>query len=481
MRVYASLQINPGSESTIQQGSRGQAVTDLQEALVNAGFNPNGVDGVFGAGTKAAVVAFQRAHSLSADGSVGPNTWRALASAANAPASSTSSSGEPVLHQGASGAAVVELQKELAADGFSAGAADGVFGANTFAAVEKFQRAQGLSVDGVVGQQTWNALAHPTNTAAPAPTSSAPSGSEPTVQAGSRGAAVSTLQQLLTNAGYSTHGVDGVFGQNTLSALLSFQHAHGLSADGVCGPKTWAALQGSHASAPTPAPSSGGASHPTLKQGSSGSAVTQLQQLLNQYGFTCGVDGQYGAQTAAEVEAYQYSRGLSADGVAGPATWAALTSGAAQVQAPPTVSGDLRQRILQIAEGQIGTLESGNNGGAILKYPNYFGRGSESWCADFASWVLTHAGYNFNDPYCPSIVAKAKANGTWTHSPQPGDLVLYDWDDDGVSDHVGIVKSVNSDGSIQTIEGNSDKPGTNTSGVWEHTRYASDIMGYVNI
>ena len=59
--------------------------------------------------------------------------------------------------------------------------------------------------------------------------------------------------------------------------------------------------------------------------------------------------------------------------------------------------------------------------------------------------------------------------------------MLYDWDGDGVSDHVGIVKSLNSDGSIQTIEGNSAKPGTSQEGVWEHTRYPSTIMGYVNV
>jgi len=480
MRVYPSLHIAPSSEPMLSQGSSGSHVTELQEALVNAGFNPNGVDGKFGPGTKSALVAFQKANGLSADGVAGPNTWRALATAANAPASSApgGTSAEPTLHQGATGSAVTKLQQELAADGFSAGAADGVFGAHTLQEVEAFQRANGLAADGVVGQQTWAALAHPHTTAPAAP---APGASQPTVHSGSSGAAVSQLQQLLTNAGYSTGGVDGQFGQKTLSALLSFQHAHGLSADGVCGPQTWAALNGAHATAPTsPAPSSGG--QPTLKQGASGAAVTQLQQLLGKYGFTTGVDGQFGPGTAAQVRNYQESRGLTADGVVGPQTWAALNSGKAAVASTtPPLSGTTRQKILQMAESQIGTLETGTNGGPCLKYPNYFGRGSESWCADFVSWTLTHAGVPFNNPYCPSIVNNAKANGTWTHSPQPGDLVLYDWDGDGVSDHVGIVKSLNSDGSIQTIEGNSAKPGTSQEGVWEHTRYPSTIMGYVNV
>ncbi|MBS2031832.1 MAG: peptidoglycan-binding protein [Deltaproteobacteria bacterium] len=490
MKVYASLNINPAAEPTLSQGSKGGAVTELQEALVNAGYNPNGVDGSFGPGTHAAVVAFQRAHGLTADGVVGPNTWRALAAANNgasapAPAPVASSSGEPLLREGASGAAVTKLQQELTADGFSTGGVDGSFGAKTLSAVEAFQRAHGLSADGVVGAQTWGALdgAHGS---APAPTpTNTSSGGEPTLHSGSSGAAVSTMQQLLTNAGYSTGGVDGSFGQKTLAALLSFQHAHGLSADGVCGPNTWAALKGAHSSTgTTPSPAPSGGSHATIQQGAKGSEVTELQQLLNKYGFSCSVDGNFGPGTAAEVRAYQSSRGLGADGVVGPATWSALLSGAGAVQGPsnPGASGDLRQRILAVAEGEIGTLEYGDtNNGPCAKYPGYFGRGPESWCADFASWVLTHAGYPYNDAWCPGIVSNAKSNGTWTHSPQPGDLVLFDWNGDGVADHVGIVKSVNGDGSIQTIEGNSDKPGTSQSGVWEHTRYPSTIMGYVNV
>jgi len=488
MKVYASLTINAASEPQLSQGSKGAAVTQLQEALVNAGFNPNGVDGNFGPGTRAAVIAFQKAHGLTADGIVGATTWRAVAAANNgasapAPAPATASSGEPTLREGASGAAVTKLQQELTADGFSTGGVDGSFGAKTLAAVESFQRAHGLGVDGIVGGQTWGALdgAHAT-TPSPAPTSS---GSEPTLHSGSSGAPVSTMQQLLTNAGYSTGGIDGQFGQKTLAALLSFQHAHGLSADGICGPATWAALEGAHSSTgttPTPAPSSG--SHATIQQGAKGSEVTELQQLLNKYGFNCSVDGNFGPNTAAEVRAYQSSRGLGVDGVVGPATWNALLSGAGAVQGTTgtAASGDLRQRILQVAEGEIGTLEYGDtNTGPCTKYPGYFGRGAESWCADFASWVLTHAGYSFNNPWCPGIVSNARANGTWTHSPQAGDLVLFDWDGDGVADHVGIVKSVNGDGSIETIEGNSDKPGTSQSGVWEHTRYPSTIMGYVNV
>jgi hypothetical protein len=64
----------------------------------------------------------------------------------------------PLLKQGARGADVVKLQKELKAAGFNPGAADGVFGPKTDAAVKAYQAKYKLSVDGKVGQQTWGKL-----------------------------------------------------------------------------------------------------------------------------------------------------------------------------------------------------------------------------------------------------------------------------------------------------------------------------------
>ena len=67
-------------------------------------------------------------------------------------------SAPPTLKSGAKGPAVTELQKKLAAAGFSAGSADGEFGPKTQAAVKAFQQANGLEADGVVGPKTWAKL-----------------------------------------------------------------------------------------------------------------------------------------------------------------------------------------------------------------------------------------------------------------------------------------------------------------------------------
>lgn len=63
----------------------------------------------------------------------------------------------------------------------------------------------------------------------------------------------------------------------------------------------------------------------TLKYGSRGSSVSELQKLLNQNGYSLSVDGIYGKNTQQAVRDYQTRTGLSVDGIAGNNTWGALT------------------------------------------------------------------------------------------------------------------------------------------------------------
>lgn len=127
---------------TLKVGSTDKAaVTTLQYALVARGRTVT-VDGVFGAKTKAAVVAFQKSTGLTADGIVGAKTWPALL---------------PTLQSGSKGAAVKALQVELRAAGRTV-AVDGAFGAATKSAVVAYQKANGLTADGIVGAKTWGSL-----------------------------------------------------------------------------------------------------------------------------------------------------------------------------------------------------------------------------------------------------------------------------------------------------------------------------------
>src|ERR1051325_9042127 len=83
----------------LKQGSSGPDVKDLQQKLKDLGFDPNGVDGNFGPGTKAAVIAFQQSQGLQADGIAGPATLAALQAAS----SGTTSAGGAVSDDASTG------------------------------------------------------------------------------------------------------------------------------------------------------------------------------------------------------------------------------------------------------------------------------------------------------------------------------------------------------------------------------------------
>lgn len=321
--------------------------------------------------------------------------------------------------------------------------------------------------------------------------------SHPQVSSGARGNSVRDLQDLLKAAGFNPGPVDGVFGPGTRRAVIAFQKSRHLAADGIVGPKTWAALTAARAKPSpkktTPAKASSGSStraYPTVRLGSRGSAVLALQKALKAKGFSPGpLDGVFGQGTLAAVRRFQGSRKLATDGVVGPNTWKALgyrgtgsSAGAGSVGGVKPSSGTLRQRILQLARSQVGTLEVGNNGGGARKYQSYFGRGQEAWCADFVSWVVSNSGKKLNYAYCPYLERYMRNAGQWKgkSNPQPGDIVLFDWDHNGVADHVGLVESVNKDGSLNTIEGNTTNPSTGREGVWRRKRYLSQVRGFAN-
>ncbi|MED3646429.1 peptidoglycan-binding protein [Halalkalibacterium halodurans] len=150
------------SNSTILRfGSSGQAVRDLQEKLKAKGFYNHSITGQYGRITTEAVREFQRANRLSVDGIAGPQTLAALtnqAPAASAPQYNAPVQQTTVLRQGSRGDAVRDLQRSLKDLGYYRMSVDGIFGAGTTTAVREFQRKMGLTVDGIAGPQTLNAL-----------------------------------------------------------------------------------------------------------------------------------------------------------------------------------------------------------------------------------------------------------------------------------------------------------------------------------
>ena len=131
----------------LRSGSQGNFVYLLQFILNQYGYNLT-VDGIFGSRTLNSVRDFQRNNSLSVDGLVGTNTWRTLL---NLPP-------YPLLREGNRGAYVTFLQQLLESNLYPVGGIDGIFGSRTLSAVRTFQGANNLTVDGLVGNNTWNAL-----------------------------------------------------------------------------------------------------------------------------------------------------------------------------------------------------------------------------------------------------------------------------------------------------------------------------------
>ena len=130
--------------------------------------------------------------------------------------------------------AVHALQARLAASGFSPGPVDGRFGALTRAAVVRFQHADGLAVDGIVGPRTRHGLA--AGKLLPGAGSIQPAGSN----------AVEQLQRRLERLGFSPGVVDGRYGPRTMAAVRRFQHARHLAASGIASAATLRALASSN-------------------------------------------------------------------------------------------------------------------------------------------------------------------------------------------------------------------------------------------
>ncbi|GBO53909.1 hypothetical protein APA_1857 [Pseudanabaena sp. lw0831] len=143
-------------DSILRQGSKGNAVAELQQLLQSKGFYSGKIDSDFGAGTTNAVLKFQKANGLVPDGIVGSSSWAKLR--AGIP---TSSQGLQTLLPGSKGAAVSQAQQLLKDKGYYQGRIDGDFGVGTRDAIAAFQRANGLTIDGKVGEQTWKKLQAP--------------------------------------------------------------------------------------------------------------------------------------------------------------------------------------------------------------------------------------------------------------------------------------------------------------------------------
>jgi hypothetical protein len=149
--------------------------------------------------------------------------------------------------------------------------------------------------------------------------------------------------------------------------------------------------------------------------------------------------------------------------------------------------------VLKLAVAQVGI--TGNAAGGGTKFQKWFvaspwavrgvqrdgGHVSDyanaDWCDIFVSWLGAKAGVKGigGDAFTPTHAQWFKDQGRWGDTPKPGAVVFYSWSGGkGIHDidHVGIVLKDNHDGTIQTVEGNTD------NAVKVRTRNVSSVVGY---
>ncbi|MCB9743719.1 MAG: peptidoglycan-binding protein [Alphaproteobacteria bacterium] len=379
--------------------------------------------------------------------------------------------GGKLLRRGSKGQLVRTLQEMLKASGADI-TVDGDFGPGTERAVKAFQSSKGLSADGVVGNQTAEAL----NSAA-----SRSSGSSQQTGGQTSGGQTSGGQQT----GGETSGGQQSSGQGATSSPLS-------------------GLKG------------------TLRRGAKGDMVKALQERLNAHGANITVDGDFGPGTERAVKAFQTLMGLSVDGVVGSNTVAKLiqapgqlpasggqqqqggsTSGGSDVPATEGTAGErgamaAKSARIEYLRGRdvhgSGSWETqGTNQGPLVnefKQSNRAGANSTyAWCGMFVGHNYKKAG--IRDEILRNLVfwsglrlhkfftegsyvatSQARAGSWWKphqttslkgltgsrrkaaldeFGPQEGDIALFRND----YSHVAIVTGYNREtGELQLIEGN---------------------------
>ena len=268
----------------LRYGTRSDDVIKLQQNLTKLGLYTGTISGHYGSITEAAVMNFQRKNGLSADGIAGAKTLAKIeekvngssSSSSSGSSSSSSSSGSSsssssssnaaanssgLLKYGVRSDAVRTLQQNLKTLGYYDGSVTGNFGRLTKEAVYNFQKANGLSADGVAGAKTLSSISGKLsgnsssgNSSSSGNNSSGSSSSNNSsdsstllntsvmLQQGSSSSEVLKLQNMLASLGFYTGNKTGNFGALTADAVMAYQKSKGLTADGIAGKKTLAAI-----------------------------------------------------------------------------------------------------------------------------------------------------------------------------------------------------------------------------------------------
>lgn len=237
--TYTILFSDLAKEYVMKIGDQGENVEELQDRLYELGYlDQSSRTGTFGEKTQAAVIAFQTANKLTADGLVGGMT-REMLYAEDVVGN--------VFKSGDSDASITHFQERLAELGYLVDKyTEGKMDKATVNAIKSFQDANGLVTDGVLGPSTMSAI-------------DSKDAQKYALRLGMSGSKVKDVQRALRKLGYlSSRQVSGYYDDTTEEAVKLFQKRNGLTADGAVGSKTLAKLESGDArrapATPSPTP-----------------------------------------------------------------------------------------------------------------------------------------------------------------------------------------------------------------------------------
>ncbi|MEH1815750.1 MAG: peptidoglycan-binding protein [Nostoc sp.] len=333
-------------------GSNGSEVSSIQRCLKKLGYFNGPVTGKFASLTQNAVIKFQQANRISADGVVGISTQRALQRACQSRSSNRNIGGAsrspvgqyPTLSQGKTGAAVTRLQQRLRQLGYFNTNPTGNFGRITKDAVIAFQRSYRITANGIVNRQTWNALM----------------GSSPTPgRSGLSTQQVRELQVRLRQLGYLNADATGNVGPMTREAVIAFQRKNGLPVDGIANAQVLDSVR----RASTGGTQQAGRNYLTV--GDRGENVRVVQERLAQLGFSnANPDGVFNDYTRQSVVAFQQYSRINSSGNVDWQTWEALglngSTGGNYTQNNDYVLADTNRYALPPANDYVVPVSNGN-------------------------------------------------------------------------------------------------------------------------
>lgn len=139
-------------------------------------------------------------------------------------------------------------------------------------------------------------------------------------------------------------------------------------------------------------------------------------------------------------------------------------------------------QLLDVARSQLGVREQPPGSNDVL-YSRWYPMVGEPWCAMFASWCMDQVGglgtLMVKHAYCPTGANWFRDKGLWhVRSPKVGDVIYFQWPGWDRPCHIGFVENVYADGTVDTLEGNTDSAGGRTGGRVMRQHRTKYIAGY---